>query len=748
MVQLVLVPIFTVTKVLMVALIGGYCATFFTYPQFSSAGISTMRVKIFLPAMLCATLAADVSMQELQDGYGWAMILCLLPLVLGHCLGRYFSRFISETEFHGLFLLSTTFQNCVSHGMGITQAVGGFKWINAAAKKEFPRVVFMWNLPHSLAVWSGGTWMVRRGKQNEGKTHYERDLKLYEAEVERRSVRRHQRRIERCARYSHAALVGAGWRRTEAALFRDGGGKQQPIVPLHALCHESPRHDKQCDAPIPPAAVALADSCCYPHRTSTGLLLGEGEKSLRSATQCPSSSLLLIPSETNDEVRIHSQLAISPDYAAAVSLNLMGGCDNNLAKSSSAVEVVVGSPLQETGAMDALRETMPMAVAMVPPTLAPTQPPLLSESVVGREERTVINTTTSNNDAVSCLLERQHTGVIVVTRDAEGLLTANVVDGSSPVGQQVLDATVRRGLLKREARARRQRVMGLSPHDDRRVMAKDGTRSQFAHGSHHGGHALYESTDTEDGDHDFKPPTKPPIIPCKEGMEAVKEFLVETFTNITILASFVGLAFGLIGPLIYVRKETIIGDITFGGLASIGAANLPLTLLQLGTNLMSAQKDPQRRKRTVETRSIDPQTGKIVVHRTEEFLPPGNFVVEFFRNMEIPFIFVALVALIRLVLVPAIFLGAFMLLKRAGDIPILGALPTSKAFQLTVLIESCGPTDINCSSLCAIFNYKVVSYSQALLCIYILSIFTTAAWLSCFLYMLGEEPTGDLVFNF
>eukprot|EP00759_Apiculatamorpha_spiralis_P025165 PhF_6_TR28249/c0_g1_i1/m.41774 len=129
--QLITIPVTTVLKVLLVASIGAYSGRFLFFPQYSTKGISAMTVKIFLPAMLMSRMANDLTMDVLRSGYGWAILLCFIPMVIGYSLSQVFKLFIKQKELHGLFTLASSYHNVVSFGLGVTQSLSGPVWIDA-----------------------------------------------------------------------------------------------------------------------------------------------------------------------------------------------------------------------------------------------------------------------------------------------------------------------------------------------------------------------------------------------------------------------------------------------------------------------------------------------------------------------------------------------------------------------------------------------------------------------------------------
>lgn len=542
--QLFTIPVATVLKVLLVASIGAFSGRFLFFPQYSTKGISAMTVKIFLPAMLMARMATDLTIDVLKSGYGWAILLCFIPMILGFSLTQFiFRHFIKEKELHGLFTLASSYHNVVSFGLGVTQSLSGPSWINAAAYGEFATIIFLWNLPHTLAIWSGGPWIVRRAKEDEVMTQYEKEVKEYEAKVEKR------RNLE-------------------------------PIVS-------------------------------------------------RSVTWN-------LPSSKDNLSSPNSNFASSPQIL-----------------SSSEVLSPVSPSIQKEN-MPSLRKESPRhdedELALMSIATEPAQIEIIYTGGNRKYEST---------DGVTSLI-------------------------TSPV-----------------KKGRHQNQRAKVPQEE-----------------------------------EIKPPPLPNLPPRKEGIAAITEFLIETLTNVTILASLIGMFFGLVPPLHDLAVDSSIGVIFFGALTTMGAANVPLTLLQLGTSLTSpggAKKRMIKESKTV----VDPETGLSTILEVEVEAPSKGFIRDYIESLEVPPRFIFLVVLNKMIIVPAVFFAIFVFLREAKDIPFMGPLPRTKVFQLTVLIESCAPTAINTVNLCALYQYKTVAYSQALLGIYVCAIFTTAFWLSLYLWYLG-----------
>ena len=609
--QLVTIPIATVAKVLLVAFVGGTAGRYFSHPSVSAKGISTMTVKIFLPAMLFSRMASDMNMDLLRGGYGWAMVLCFVPLCVGHLSALFLKRFIADEGFHALFLLANTFHNVVSFGLGVTQSLAGPLWINAAAYAEFATVVFLWNLPHSLLCFGWGTMMVRHGKAEELRSAYAKELLDYEAEVARR-----QRLLMSSAEGNINTEEGpCAFSSTDANL------KPNKAEEIHAASGGEECHSTTPALPI--LYRPLPERTMSPRHSELAGAKEEGKEEVN----LPSNALPPMP---------------IPDV-----------CTAHISDKGDSCAPPMGTPTSPNGSAGKWRRHR----RLIP-----------IDSDVGPSSS------------------------IMTATSASALLSV----GGRPTSPTTIPPT------PAEASA-------LPP---------------------------------------LVAPSQPALPAAPEtGLAFVKALLVETLTNITNAASLTGMAIGLVPALRWALTVNSFGRIFVDATAAIGGANVPLTLLQLGTNLTSAQKAPNKRmvkvKQMVPIEDVNPSSssphkGAMVEREVEVEAPSRGVVLDYVDSLEVPLLFILLTALIRLVIVPSTFLVVFFALKRLGDIPILGPIPSSKAFQLTVLIESCGPTAINTNNLCAMFNYRTAAYSQALLGIYVLSIATTAVWLSLYLWILND----------
>ena len=617
--QLILIPIVTVAKVLLVAVIGGIVGGHVHHPEHSNKGMSVINVKIFLPAMLFSRMAIDMDVDLFRGGYGWAIVFSFVPLGMGFGLASIFKRFLPK-ELHGLFYLASTFQNALAFGLGLVLSLSGPSWITPAAYAEFTTVIFMYNLPHSLAMWSWGTLIVRHAKEDEMRDTYAAELLAYEAEVARR-----------------AALVAG-----------NNGGEnnsgQLSLIPLGQKGVVGVTSDADFASVNTLTALICSPVCA------------ESPRNLRDAE------------EGGDEELLPSLVVVEAATVTASSLSTKtahGGQD--LTATASSAVTPPAKDGQSTAAALVLCST-DVSAACSPTT-----------DCVGDGSASATNATAGTTDKKALRRRRKKFPTPPAANEGEG------------------DA------------ARHQKDL-LPP---------------------------------------LVAPTEPTLPPQASGWGAVREFLVETFTNITILASLTGMVVGLVRPLKYIATVTPFGRIFVGSAETVGAATIPLTLLQLGTSLTSAQKTVKKRMVKVKQMvpiednseipsSSSPHKGAVVEREVEVEAPSRGVVLDYMDSLEIPLRFIFLAALVRIVIIPAAFLLIFLGLRSLGDIPILGPIPSSKAFQLSIMIEGCAPTAVNTSNLCSMFNYRATAYSQALFGIYVISVATTAVWLSLYLYILGD----------
>ncbi|EKG02949.1 transporter, putative [Trypanosoma cruzi] len=150
----------TVGKVILVSVVGIWISQHFHNKEKSLKALSYISVKIFLPCLLFSQLAKDLSWDMIHKYY-WACILPLIPMILGFCTALAFRSFI-PAELHGLLQLSCTFQSIVSYGLGIVLNLD-ISWWSKEDRSEAQSYVFLFNLLHSLFLWSFGTMIVEKG---------------------------------------------------------------------------------------------------------------------------------------------------------------------------------------------------------------------------------------------------------------------------------------------------------------------------------------------------------------------------------------------------------------------------------------------------------------------------------------------------------------------------------------------------------------------------------------------------------
>ncbi|ORC92454.1 putative transporter [Trypanosoma theileri] len=149
----------TVGKVILVAVVGMWASRYFVSKSKSLAALSHIAVKIFLPCLLLTQLAHDISWEMIRKYY-WACILPLIPMVIGLSSAFAFRSFIPK-ELHGLLQLACTFQNVISYGLGIAVNLN-ISWYDKEAATEAQSYVFLYNVVHSLFLWSVGTMIVEK----------------------------------------------------------------------------------------------------------------------------------------------------------------------------------------------------------------------------------------------------------------------------------------------------------------------------------------------------------------------------------------------------------------------------------------------------------------------------------------------------------------------------------------------------------------------------------------------------------
>ncbi|RNF06809.1 putative transporter [Trypanosoma rangeli] len=149
----------TVGKVIFVELVGMWASRHFTAKEESLKTLSHICVKIFLPCLLFSQLAMDLSWEMIYKYY-WAGILPLIPMTLGFFSAFAFRSFI-PAEFYGMLQLACTFQSIVSYGLGITLNLK-ISWWTRENKSKAESYVFLFNVLHSIFLWSVGTMIVEK----------------------------------------------------------------------------------------------------------------------------------------------------------------------------------------------------------------------------------------------------------------------------------------------------------------------------------------------------------------------------------------------------------------------------------------------------------------------------------------------------------------------------------------------------------------------------------------------------------
>lgn len=149
----------TVGKVILAACVGVWVSRHFAHKDKSLKALSHISARICLPCLLFSHLATGISW-EILGKYYWACILPLIPMFIGWSSSLLFRLFIPH-EMHGLLQLACSFQNVISFGLGIVMNLN-LPWWSEAVKKQAQSYVVLYNVVHSLFLWSVGTMIIEK----------------------------------------------------------------------------------------------------------------------------------------------------------------------------------------------------------------------------------------------------------------------------------------------------------------------------------------------------------------------------------------------------------------------------------------------------------------------------------------------------------------------------------------------------------------------------------------------------------
>eukprot|EP00758_Cryptobia_borreli_P001539 Tbor_TRINITY_DN2326_c0_g1::TRINITY_DN2326_c0_g1_i1::g.122::m.122 len=165
------ISILTIVKLGSVVGIGIFASRYLSKPKESISGITYILLRVFIPCLIFSNLASKLSWNILfQRGYYWAVIFSFVPIISGFSLSYFVLRHIipNHRELHGLFILSSTFQNTIYFGLAIISTLYGIKWLEEEGVVEDCRMVlFLYNIACSVLISSFGGWIVKRGKEEE-----------------------------------------------------------------------------------------------------------------------------------------------------------------------------------------------------------------------------------------------------------------------------------------------------------------------------------------------------------------------------------------------------------------------------------------------------------------------------------------------------------------------------------------------------------------------------------------------------
>lgn len=159
------IAVSTVGKVLLVAASGLAISKKLKFKT-SVKGVSYITVYIFLPCLLFTRIVRGITMDSFSRLY-WAMLLALLPILIGLLFARLVSALIPR-ELRGLLQVGCAFQNAVSFPLAIIISLHSVPWLAEGADKDQAQVyVFVYNITSSILLWSLGSHIVRTSKAEE-----------------------------------------------------------------------------------------------------------------------------------------------------------------------------------------------------------------------------------------------------------------------------------------------------------------------------------------------------------------------------------------------------------------------------------------------------------------------------------------------------------------------------------------------------------------------------------------------------
>jgi predicted permease len=229
--------------------------------------------------------------------------------------------------------------------------------------------------------------------------------------------------------------------------------------------------------------------------------------------------------------------------------------------------------------------------------------------------------------------------------------------------------------------------------------------------------------------------------------------------TVTLIAAFVA----LVPPVKWLVTSTPPLSLILGGVKVLSEGCVPLQLLVLGCNLMSAPPPPAQAPEPKLTLPIpsneakEPMTSPaspipasspfstVLSLEGGQFPPPQhNRPPSSPRRLSSPAVgsptsdavavassrrLGLIVTAVRLLVIPLVVLCLFQVLDTVG------LMPTSKVFRFVMLLESCAPSGINVSILCTVYDYNPRRYAQMLVVCYIAAVFTTTAWMTLYLWL-------------
>lgn len=190
----------TAFKLITAVLTGFGLASYLSSPKESQTGFSYITLRVCLSSMLFANLCLDVSPSLLREYY-WAVIMSLVPMVLGATFSLLLRRLVPE-EWRVLLVLGSTFQNGLVFPLSVVSSIKGVAWLGEEEIRHCQQYVFLYNLTCALGLWSIGNAMVRHFKQ---KLILKQEDELMEAQYQQLALVQEQSETKRRRRSSSTA---------------------------------------------------------------------------------------------------------------------------------------------------------------------------------------------------------------------------------------------------------------------------------------------------------------------------------------------------------------------------------------------------------------------------------------------------------------------------------------------------------------------------------------------------------------